>query len=74
MSARYIGEAETSDGARVHRFEAYIDATVVEAAAAEAAGRIATGQSPPRTLAASAHAVAADILDAAVAAGLGGGA
>ena len=74
MSARYIGESETTDGARVHRFEVYLDAATVEQAAAEAAGRIAAGQSPPRTLAASAHAVAADILDAAVAAGLGGGA
>jgi hypothetical protein len=74
MSARYIGPAETPEGAMVHRFEVYLDAAVVEQAAAEAVGRIAAGQSPPRTLAASAHAVAADILDAAVAAGLGGGA
>jgi len=73
MSARYIGEAETSDGQRVHRFEVYLDAASIEAAATEARARINAGVSPPGTLtlASSAHTVAADLISAAVAVGLG---
>ena len=74
MSATYLGTVETGDGpdsARLHRFEVLLDAAAVDAAAAEARARIAAGQSPPRTLASAAHALAADIIDAAVGAGLG---
>lgn len=74
MPATYLGTVETGDGAdaaRLHRFELLVDAQTVDDAATEARARIAAGQSPPRTLAAAAHAIAAEIIDAALSAGLG---
>lgn len=74
MPARYIGSVtvEGPEGdALMARFEVTLPADAVDSAATEARARIAAGQSPPRTLAAAAHTLAADIIDAAVDAGLG---
>ena len=74
MPARYIGAVTTEgpDGdVALARFEVTLPAATVADAATEARARIAAGQSPPRTLAAAAHAIAAEIIDAALSAGLG---
>jgi len=74
MSARYIGAVIVEGPAgdvEMARFEVTLPASAVADAATEARARIAAGQSPPRTLAPAAHSLAADIIDAAVDAGLG---